>query len=168
MWMWRCECVCSWVELLIQLIQGMLLSLHLTSGQCGAWSRSPSCLLLIVMSNTAARVTRDTGHVTPVIQSVAAGCNVIKSLLQKVYGSVASVASLVLLWIIGKVGKIVSVFGSEVSSEVRRALLLLLLTEGYKLFTMKCSPGLQGTESLILYDCRHPQIVMSVCMVIEV
>ena len=31
-----------------------------TSGQCGAWSRSPSCLLLIVMSNTAARVTRDT------------------------------------------------------------------------------------------------------------
>ena len=68
-----------------------------TSGQCGAWSRSPSCLLLIVMSNTAARVTRDTGHVTPVIQSVTAGCNVIKSLLQKVYGSVASVASLVLL-----------------------------------------------------------------------
>ena len=51
-----------------------------------------------VMSNTAARVTRDTGHVTPVIQSVTAGCNVvIKSLLQKVYGSVASVASLVLL-----------------------------------------------------------------------
>ena len=60
-------------------------------------------------------------------------------------------------------------FGSEVSSEVRRALLLPLLTEGYKLFTMKCSPGLQGTEeSLILYDSRHPQIVMSVCMVIEV
>ena len=67
------------------------------AGQWRAWSRSPSCLLLIVMSNTAARVTRDTGHVTPVIQSVTAGCNVIKSLLQKVYGSVASVASLVLL-----------------------------------------------------------------------
>ena len=58
------------------------------------WSRSPSCLLLIVMSNTAARVTRDTGHVTPVIQSVTAGCNVIKSLLQKVYGSVASLVLL--------------------------------------------------------------------------
>ena len=56
-------------------------------------------------------------------------------------------------------------FGSEVSSEVRRALLLPLLTEGYKVFAMKCSHGLQGAESLILFDCRrrHPQIVMSVC-----